>query len=249
MTKIESYRATLRTLTDWDAYLLEGSCLPGPRANLELAQALALEGDEDLFLRYVAAGPEEAGTNTPHVFLVVCGVLGLGRLLAKGDGSHIARLRGLASDPLWRVREAVAMALQTWGDSDLPALQQEMRLWSKGTLLEQRAAAAALAEPRLLRSAGHALQLLDILDDITASISARVDRRCEEFRILRQALGYCWSVAVAALPDAGKRRMEQWFQCDDADVRWIMRENLSKKRLARLDVAWVERSRAAVQGS
>ena len=202
MTKIDSYRATLRSLDDWDTFLLEESGLPGPRANLELAHAVALEGTEKLFHRYAALGPEVAGTNTPHGFLVVCGVLGLGRLLAEGNGCLVNELRLLASDPRWRVREAVAMALQTWGDSDMPALLEEMRLWSGGTSLEQRAAAAALAEPRLLREAEHALQVLDILDAITVSISAQADRRSEEFRVLRQGLGYCWSVVVAALPCA-----------------------------------------------
>jgi hypothetical protein len=57
------------------------------------------------------------------------------------------------------------------------------------------------------------------------------DRREEPFRVLRQALGYCWSVAVAALPDEGMRRLERWVGSEDPDVRWIVRENLKKRRL------------------
>ena len=37
-------------------------------------------------------------------------------------------LRPLASDPRWRIREAVAMALQRWGDADMPALLAEMAI-------------------------------------------------------------------------------------------------------------------------
>ncbi len=57
-------------------------------------------------------------------------------------------------------------------------------------------------------------------------------------RLLR-ALAYCWSVAVAALPDAGKPLMEVWLASDDPDIRWIMRENLKKNRLVKMDAAWV----------
>ena len=33
--------------------------------------------------------------------------------------------------------------------------------------------------------------------------------------------------------------MEQWLIQTDKDVRWIMRENLKKARLARMDSVWV----------
>ena len=50
--------------------------------------------------------------------------------------------------------------------------------------------------------------------------------------VLRQALGYCWSVAAAACPPQGKRRIERWAASPDKDVRWVVRENLTKNRLA-----------------
>ena len=43
-----------------------------------------------------------------------------------------------------------------------------------------------------------------------------------------------------ALPEKGKQVMERWFTVEDRDVRWIMRENLRKNRLARMDAKWVE---------
>jgi hypothetical protein len=53
-------------------------------------------------------------------------------------------------------------------------------------------------------------------------------------------LGYCWSVAVAALPIDGKALMEKWLVNPDKDVQWIMKENLKKNRLRRMDEHWVE---------
>jgi hypothetical protein len=49
---------------------------------------------------------------------------------------------------------------------------------------------------------------------------------------MRQALGYCWSVAVAADPEAALPVFRRWLEHPDLDARWIMRENLGKKRLA-----------------
>lgn len=150
-----------------------------------------------------------------------------------------------ASDSRWRLREAVAMAPQHVGDVDFGLLLNEMRKWATGSCLEQRAAAAALCEPRLL-TVGRVSDVLTLLDIITAYISQREDRRSEDFMAMRKGLGYCWSVAVAADPDAGRPAMGRWSASDDPDIRWIMRENLGKKRLQRMDPDWVERQLAAL---
>lgn len=269
MSKVEDYRNALRNLEDWEPFLLLESGLPGPRGNLELVQAVADEGDESLFRRYAALGPELAPTHTSREFLTVCGVVGLGRLLAegtfgrraaagrtpsagssrrRGQSEILADLHHLASDPRWRVREGVAMALQRWGDRDMDALLLAMRSWAEGPPLVQRAAAAGLCEPRLLGQERHAAEVLDILHVITTSLSQASDRRSADLRTLRQALGYCWSVAAVALPDQGKKLLEQWLAVPDPDVRWIMKENLKKNRLLRLDPDWVRRSLLAATG-
>ena len=49
MTKAATYRAQLRALESWDAWLQQESSLPGPRANLELIAAVAEEGGEAFF--------------------------------------------------------------------------------------------------------------------------------------------------------------------------------------------------------
>ena len=244
--KTEAYRQTLRTLTEWNDFLMKESGLPGPRGNLELMQAVADEGTLDLFQRYLGYTPDRASTNSPEGFLAMCGVVGLGRLLAEGDVDQLAVLRECANDPRWRVREAVAMALQRWGDADMPALLKAMNDWVKGTLLERRAAAAAVCEPRLLKDPKHAKRVLKLLDTITTSIVRETDRRAEDFKTLRQALGYCWSVAVVALPIDGKPAMEKWLVNPDPDVAWIMRENLKKNRLQHMDANWVKEWSSAI---
>src|SRR5512145_941366 len=241
MTKSEEYRAYLQHLENWDAYLLQESGLPGPRGNLELAQVVADEGDLALFERYLAYDAESAPTNSPYEFLAFCGAVGLGRLLSEGQRHHIEALRQCASDPRWRMREAVAMALQRLGDVDMDGLITAMQVWSSGTPLEQRAAAAALCEPRLLKQPHHAAAVLQILDQITAGIPSAADRRSEDFQALRKGLGYCWSVAVAALPAEGKVLMEKWLRHPDKDIRWIVKENLKKNRLIRMYAAWVQK--------
>jgi hypothetical protein len=244
--KTEAYRQTLCTLRNWDQFLLKESGLPGPRANLELVQAVAEEGTLELFQRYLSCTPDRTSTDSAEIFLAVCGIVGLGRLLAEGDLNQLAVLRERANDPRWRVREAVAMALQRWGDADMPALLKAMNGWAKGALLERRAAAAAVCEPRLLKDPKQARRVLKLLDTITASIVQEINRKAEDFRTLRQALGYCWSVAVVARPIEGKPAMEKWLVNPDPDVMWIMRENLKKDRLKRMDARWVKEWSSAV---
>lgn len=237
--KTDDYRHKLRKLNSWDAFLRIESGLPGPRGNLELAQAVADEGDAELFNRYLEYDAAKAPTGCPDEFLAFCGVIGLGRLAAEGDVKLFKRLRGYATDSRWRMREGVAMALQRVGDKNMDVLLQEMVKWSRGSPLEKRAAGAALCEPRLLQDKRHAEKVLRILDQITDSIRAIEDRKRDDFIALKKGLAYCWSVAVVAHPANGKARMEKWFRTDDPDIRWVMRENLKKNRLIRMDPTWV----------
>ncbi len=243
--KREEYRKRLRTLSSWNDFLIKESGLPGPRGNLELVQAVADEGDRATFERLAAFGPEQAPTNTPGEFLAVCGVVGLGRLIAEGQKQYFDVLLHHASDPRWRVREGVAMALQRVGDADMALLIKEMNKWSRGNLLQRRAAAAALCEPRLLHRSNNVSRVLVILDRITASILNSDNRKSADLEALKKGLGYCWSVAVAALPKEGKAYMEKWLVSNDKNVRWIMKENLRKNRLAKMDARWVEAWRKA----
>jgi hypothetical protein len=237
MSKAEAYRQNLRTLKDWDSFLMENSGLPGPRGNLELAHAVAQEGSPKQFEHFLTYHGEE---NTAQVFVVFCGVMGLGRLAAS-QPEMFNRLREYASDPRWRIREAVATGLQLTGDHDMDLLLREMKNWIKGNWYEKRAAAATLAEPRLLKQPKHAKQVLQIFDKITASMETNKAVKDESYKVLRQGMAYCWSVAVAALPGEGKPMMERWLDSEDKDIRWMMKENLKKNRLVKIDEAWVKK--------
>jgi hypothetical protein len=168
-------------------------------------------------------------------------VVGLGRLLAEGDAEALSELRAHAGDERWRVREAVAMALQRWGSQDFDALAAAMAEWASGSWLERRAAAAALCEPVLLTDPGRVRATLGVLEAATGPVEAAAteERRSEAFKAFRKGLGYCWSVAVAAAPDVGwpafEAVVERAATGGDRDLRWIVRENLRKRRLERLD--------------
>ena len=119
-------------------------------------------------------------------------------------------------------------------------LLKEMRKWGKGNWYEKRAAAAALAEPRLLKQPQHAKQVLQILNQITTSMEQVENTGDDSFKVLRQGMAYCWSVAVAALPEVGKPMMESWLNSMDKNILWIMKENLKKNRMVKMDARWVE---------
>jgi hypothetical protein len=223
--RVDSHREALRQIDDLEGYLAAHSGLPGPRGNLELAQAVA-EGLDDAVLELLARSEDE--------FEAFCGVVGLGRAIADGRRDLVPVLMARADDGRWRVREAVAMALQRWGDDDMTAMLDEAASWAVGSRLEQRAAAAGTCEPRLLREPEVVRRVLLLLDGITASLPGAADRRTAEFRTLRQALGYCWSVAVAADPLDGLPAFARWQGSPDPDVGWVIRENLGKARLRKV---------------
>ena len=241
MGKAENYMEILKNKKDWDTFLLDESGLPGPRGNLELVDAVAQAGDIDRFRRYLAYDADSAPYGSSLEFLPVCGAVGLGRLIAEGQTDLLDTLRPYASDPRWRVREGVAIGLQKFGDKDIDGLLLAMEVWVRGNLLERRAVAAAICEPRLLKKKENAKRALHLLDKITEDLTHEQNRRQEDFKVLRKSLAYCWSVAAAADPQDGRILMEKWFLIHDSDVLWIMKENLKKNRLRRLDPSWAVR--------
>lgn len=224
--RVERYREELRRLKTWEPYLRKHSRLPGPRANLELVAAVSEEADADRLWRLSASSDE---------FLALCGTAGLGRIALMEPGTVMTWLRELASDPRWRVREGVALALQRIGRENMERLLAEMRSWVDDTPFVQTVAAAALCEPDLLRRPQDTVEVLMILDYITKSMGAATNRKDEGFRALRKALGYCWSVAAAASPQNARPYIEKWLRSTDKDIAWVMKSNLNKARMAGFD--------------
>jgi hypothetical protein len=260
------------------AFLLAGSALPGPRANLELLDAAGDVLALNEALRFAALGPSETPDGIALEFLPCCGVVALGRFVAEGDLSLVDRLRVHASDPRWRVRESVAIALQRWGDADVVAMLGAVEPWAAGassaaaggespgasgsagesprapvsagsagvSLLEARAAVAAACEPRLLRTAAAIDGCRRILDAATAALVAVARPRGEPGRVLGAALGYGWSVGIAASPSTVLPAFEWWAASPDPDVRRLVRENLTKNRFVRAAPDAVARLKAAI---
>jgi hypothetical protein len=131
------------------------------------------------------------------------------------------------------------MALQRIGDVNIDFLLQEMDKWSIGNLFEKRATIAALCEPRLLSSNKVVGSVLKILDKVTTSFANLQDRNSEDFEALKKGLAYCWSVAVAAYPEKGKKLIEKWIKTGDKDIIWVMKQNLKKNILLKMDREWV----------
>lgn len=225
------YRAELAALTpsEMPGYLTAHSGLPGPRANLEL-----LDVAGDLLpdgLIWDCLGRDDD-------YLACCGVVGLSRLVlaAPEDGSLVGRLRTAAADGRWRVREAAAIAVQRIGDHDPVLLRRLVADWvADPDPLVIRAGIAAICEPRLLTDPLTATAALAACEQATAALAAVPPpaRRGESVRVLRQGLAYCWSVAVAALPQPG---LDQFFAIEttDSDLAWVVKQNLAKQRMKRL---------------
>lgn len=209
----------------WPAYLTERSGLPGPRANLPLAIAAARRASEDAIAALLSDGGE---------FPVMCAAAARARRSAVPAEEHAAR--ALAADDRWRVREGVAIGLQLRAEEEPAPVAALVLEWVGDTdPLVQRAAIAAICEPRLLRTPEMAAAALDACRRATDHLAALpTDRRtAPSARTLRQALGYCWSVAVAADPARGIPAFQS-LDSGDPDVAWIVKENLRKKRLASL---------------
>lgn len=257
MSKKESYQEELTHLvreflaTDnaeqLQAYLLSNSNLPGPRGNLELAQSFmdvlgsyAGEGAGELWelcLAMAGTSAQAAPVNTSQEFIPFCGTVGVGALGAVSPAlfeKALAALKTLANDPRWRMREGVAMALQRLAASRGSETWQALQAWiAEGGLLEMRAAAAAVAEPALLKDTGLATQAVHMHQTILAQVLHIQERKSEAFRVLRQALGYTLSVVTQAAPEPGFELMARLAISPDPDLRWIVRENLKKNRLVK----------------
>ena len=178
---------------------------------------------------------------TGDEFSVVCGLVASGRLF--GEGATTPRPRCSASTRRmrrWRVREGVAM-----GGAARRRRRPRAGLrprWRAGRrspipLVEAGRRAPAVCEPRAAQGPGVRPPRARPAHGDHGRADRRGppgERRQAAVRTLRQALGYGWSVVVAALPDEGLPAFERLARSPDPDVAWIVRENLKKARLKRV---------------
>ena len=242
-------RALMGNQRPLEFYLREQSRLPGPRANLELVSevsyllaALVSEQPEkvQILLNYLISDErKKVVSNTPAEFVVLCGIVAYG---ACGAAYSIWRsevfelLDQFACSTCWRVRQGVEIAFQRLiAVAPQDTVSYLTILAIQGNYFQQRATMAALAEPALLYApdivhAALSLQLV-VLERVHAS--SALERKREDFRALRQTLGYALSVVTAASPEKGFAMMRTCASWGDTDIHWILRENLKKKRLAK----------------
>ena len=242
-------RSLAGNLRPLEFYLREQSRLPGTRANLELVNelsyllaALAKEQPDKVraLLDYLISDERhKVVTNTPAEFVVLCGVVAYGACAAvqsKWRSEVFELLAQYACSTCWRVREGVATAFQRLlMNATRETISYLTIIATQGKYFQQRAAIAAFAEPGLLHSSDvvHAALAVQhvVLERVHSTPGS--DRKREDFRVLRQALGYAVSVVTAAAPERGFALMTQCASWGDADINWILRENLKKKRLAK----------------
>ncbi|MBN1329647.1 MAG: HEAT repeat domain-containing protein [Candidatus Heimdallarchaeota archaeon] len=258
MSKIDTYQNELRKIiadvlsTKKDDklvnYLTSKSNLPSPRGNLELANTFSQiiselsskEMDQiwDICTRFVKISVKDAPVNDPKEFLTFCGVIGIGTIGSMNENLTMKTLNLLkksAEDSRWRTREAVAQALTKIIKREPQKALEELTTWiGKDNWLIMRAIAAGIADPDVLRENNELAEFgLDLHSEIFKRILQSVDRQSEEFKVLKKGLAYTLSVIVAALPGRGFEMIESLLFTDDADITWIVKQNLNKNRLKR----------------
>ncbi len=231
MTKKEVLIQKLKLVIDdpnkLEKFVMENSDLPGPRANLELAFALAeVYENREVLEEWIEIDADRAGVDDPRSFLPFCSAVCLGRLYGKTkDRKIIGILKKLACDDRWRIREAVAFGFQRIGEDNFPELKRIFSEWiAKSDNREKRAVLVSLAHPKILDK-NTSLFCFEILEDIFENLE-----RDDDFEILKKGLEFTISVYTAANPEHGFAFMDKWIGKDRA-IDGIIKSNLKKNRL------------------
>lgn len=233
--------------TALEVYLIQGSGIPVPRTNLDLAAAVAdafgaKAAEPSAWERAVSWSSIDASlapANSPSEFLPYCAVQGMGAMRGGINADVVqvltATIGRAASDDRWRLRDASAMALQRVGEGNLALLRNVCETWMQGdSPLQMRAVSVALAHPPLLANPELGLFALSAMDramDLYAA-QPRSTRALEPWLVLRKALEFVPSVCVAALPRDGFAMLQRWASSSDPDVRKLVVANARKTRLA-----------------
>ena len=210
--------------------LLKNSGLPGPRGNLSLLYYFSKEATEDEVKECFLFIHDEV-KNSPEEFVGMCGIVGLCCLRKYDLHKTIETIRPYASHSSWRIREAVAIGIQEIVGNNLQVLINILDNWVDGNEYEKRAVIAALCEPKLLDDKKDVKRVLNILAKTTNTFLDVHGKLSNAQETLRKSAGYCWSVAIAASPDEGKKCFEALLSTDNKHILWIIKENLKKNRL------------------
>ena len=230
-------------------YLRENSRLPGARANMELANDVSYllaasvsrhpDSVRSLTDYFANVDSQTVVSNTPAEFVIICGLVASGACAAlqrDWQPETFELLSRYACSSHWRIRRGVSTAYQhLLASAPDETGEHLMYLASEGNYWQQCAAITTIAEEALLFMPdvlATALQLQHIILERlhNAPIGAR---KGEDFRTLKRTLGFTLSVITASAPQQGFALMRECATWNDSDIRWILRENLNKKRLAK----------------
>jgi len=208
--------------------LKANSGLPGPRGNLALLDRFVKSCTPEAVAQCLGELRDDT-SNSPEEFVGMCGVVGFAVLHAHERELLVDHLRTYALHSSWRIREAVAIALQ-----ELPVATLEDRLavteaLENGHPLVARALVAGLCEPRNLKGQTGAPRLFGHLMRATQLLYGK-GRLTPEEQVLKKGLGYCWSVALSEFYEQGWALFEG-LPRQEPHVGWVVAENLKKKRL------------------
>lgn len=254
MSKRREYFAQLepllfeQSIEKMEQLLLKNSNLPGPRGNLELADAFAdhfYTGESstykwNLLQRLLHTILDDKPHENPAEFLPFCALIALGSFYTQAAtpirSEIVLVLWKYANHTNWRLREGVAMAFQRIAEHDFELIRDVFSAYlTSASLLELRAIMAALAHPPILKNTPNVVFCMETSDLVLNKV-LNLDatrRKTEEFRVLRQGLEYALSVFVAALPNEGFLWLAKWAKEEDPDVRKVLKSNLGKTRLTK----------------
>ena len=210
--------------------ILEKSNLPSPRANLELLYAFIENASEEEIASCLNVEYKEK--NTPEEFALMCGIAARIHQDAKKCQKVVVDLRPFANHESWRVREGICFGFQkSKGLLTAEQMKQDLKILKNGSPLELRTYIATLSEPALLNGYIDPNELLEEMIQMTIDAFNSTDKLSEDLKVLRKALGYCFSVALCG-EGADKSKFEKLFEhAENKYIKWIIQENLKKKRL------------------
>lgn len=216
-------------------FLSKHSNLPGARTNLGLLFEF-IEGANEDEVEQCLAYADAFQPNTPSEFILMCGVAAWIKNGAIKKELSNFDISIYSNHESWRVRESICIGFQRSKAFLSPEdMMQYLSALKKGTDLDKRTYIATLCEPILLVNYISPSIVLDDLFEITVECFNHNEKLSDDKKVLRKALGYCWSVAICADEANGQRIFEKLIPLSESKhITWIVKENLSKNRMKKL---------------
>ena len=244
---------------DLYALLARGSCLPGPRPNLELAERFAHACGErgasaDALVEGIATlDADHAPGATELEFLPMCGVVAAGARGAADASSEprmLAILLAAAEDLRWKVRDVVPAALARIGASRGEVLLEGIAPWMTG-FFPAAAVLLAVARNEWLPRITTADLLLSRLDEAFA-LARDAERSAERYpgyKALVLALGTTPGVVATRFGRPVFDRLVVWSSVKEPMLREAVAKSVEGARLGRRFADEVARVKKALEES